>query len=654
MSETSRASLRRRLLPTRFGLASQIAVWAIVIGTLTAATVSFFAYRGNVAIVVERQLRTLATSVDLAAGRIATRFDSAERDAVFLSKTPTVAGFVRALANGGVDPADGTTAAVAGDRIADVFSALLEARPGYFDALLLDASGNEIVRVNRDGSGTLSRTAPANLQDKSQRPYFIAASRLPPGAVFISDIELNQERGAIELPYRPTAHVAVPLYSGLNALVGVIVLNLELKTLFEVVNDTLGSESQHIVTNPSGDYLVAPLSEKAFGFDLGRRYRLQDDYPELAPLLQSSAATFSGEIERPAGTYLAVGQRVAFDPAHPDRFIAVAAVLSNADLLAQTRSLRDWTALVASLAILLGVAFAVFLSRLIVRPLRTLTAAATSIGAGRRDADFGATAARRDETGELARVMTLMMQEIAEREERLTAQADELTRSNQELAQFAYVASHDLQEPLRMVGSYLELLARRYEGKLDDEALEFIGFAVDGATRMKRLINDLLGYSRAGNSPLKIENANVQNLVDTVLAQLALQIGETHAEVTVGPMPMLRADPIQLARVFQNLIENALKYRSPDKPPVVRIAAASSDGIWRFTVTDNGIGIDPQFKEKIFEIFKRLHGRDRYAGTGIGLAVTKLVVERHGGRIWVDPAPGGGSVFTFTIPDKAA
>jgi signal transduction histidine kinase len=511
-----------------------------------------------------------------------------------------------------------------------------------------------MVRVNRGSSAELVRTTPSALQDESQRPVFVSASRLPAGDVFVSDIELNRERGAVELPYRPTAHVATPLYSGADALAGVIVLNLELKTLFDVVNETLGAGSQHFVTNQSGDYLVASLSEKAFGFDLGRRYRLQDDYPELTPLLEAGGPpTFSGEIQRPAGSYLAVGQRVAFDSSHPDRFLAVAAVLSNEELLAQTRSLRDWTALISSLMILAGVAFAVFLSRLIVRPLHAVTAAATSIAAGNRDIDLSATAARDDETGELARAMTLMVQEIAEREQKLTAQTEELTRSNQELAQFAYVASHDLQEPLRMVGSYLELLSRRYEGKLDDEAQEFIGFAVDGATRMKRLINDLLGYSRAGNSPLKLENVDVKDLLDTVLAQLALQIGETKAEVSVGAMPKLRADPIQLARVFQNLVENALKYRAADRLPVVKVTAQRVESGWRFSVADNGIGIDPQFKDKIFEIFKRLHGRDRYAGTGIGLAVTKLVVERHGGRIWVEPAPGGGSIFTFTIPDKA-
>ena len=201
-----------------------------------------------------------------------------------------------------------------------------------------------------------------------------------------------------------------------------------------------------------------------------------------------------------------------------------------------------------------------------------------------------------------------------------------------------------------MVGSYLELLSRRYEGKLDNEAQEFIGFAVDGATRMKHLINDLLGYSRAGSNPLKLETVDIGEVLGPVLNTLALHIAETHADVEVGPMPKLTGDALQLGRVFQNLVENALKYRSA-APPRIRIAAEPASVGWRFSVTDNGIGIDPRFREQIFEIFKRLHGREHYSGTGIGLAVTKLVVERHGGRIWVEPAEGGGSIFLFTLPD---
>jgi signal transduction histidine kinase len=642
-----------RLPALRFGLATQIAFWAIVLGTLTAASVSYFMYRGNVSIIVERQQASLAASLDLAASRIATRFDSSERDIVFLGKTPEVEGLVNAIANGGTDPADGTTTALARERVATLFSALLEARPGYFDALFLDARGHEVVRINRSTSGVITRPSEADLQDKSQRPYFTTSANLADGSVYISDVELNRERGTIELPWRPAAHLATPLYDAARHLVGVIVLNVEMRGLFDIVKQTIGCESLTFITNQQGDYLSNPLSEKAFGFDRGTRYRLQDDYPELAPLLGDGDPIFSGTLHRPARDYLAVGQRVAFDPGDSSRFLTVAAVMPSDVLLARTNALRNYTALIASLVIFVGVILALLLSRMIVRPLRALTETASAITSGRRDIDLAAMGARGDETGALARAVTTMIREIGEREDRLRAQAEELTRSNQELAQFAYVASHDLQEPLRMVGSYLELLSRRYEGKLDDEAQEFIGFAVDGATRMKRLINDLLGYSRAGNSPLKFENADARDLVETVLAQLALQIDETHAEVRVGALPTVRVDTIQFARIFQNLIENALKYRSTEKPLIV-VAADRIDGAWRFSVADNGIGIDPVFKDKIFEIFKRLHGRDRYAGTGIGLAVSKLVVERHGGRIWVEPAAAGGSVFYFTLPDSKA
>jgi light-regulated signal transduction histidine kinase (bacteriophytochrome) len=305
---------------------------------------------------------------------------------------------------------------------------------------------------------------------------------------------------------------------------------------------------------------------------------------------------------------------------------------------------------VAVVELLMGIVTAAVFVRTLVTPLHRMTAAAVSLAAGSRDVDIASLAARNDEIGDLARAVAVMVREISEREEKLTAQTAELTRSNQELAQFAYVASHDLQEPLRMVGSYLELLSRRYEGKLDNEAQEFIGFAVDGATRMKHLINDLLGYSRAGSNPLKLETVDIGEVLGPVLNTLALHIAETHADVEVGPMPKLTGDALQLGRVFQNLVENALKYRSA-APPRIRIAAEPASVGWRFSVTDNGIGIDPRFREQIFEIFKRLHGREHYSGTGIGLAVTKLVVERHGGRIWVEPAEGGGSIFLFTLPD---
>jgi PAS domain S-box-containing protein len=224
----------------------------------------------------------------------------------------------------------------------------------------------------------------------------------------------------------------------------------------------------------------------------------------------------------------------------------------------------------------------------------------------------------------------------------------ELKRSNEELERFAYVASHDLQEPLRMVGSYVQLLAKRYRGRLDADADEFIGFALDGALRMQRLIEDLLAFSRVGTRGAAFEPTAADRVLDQALASLKLAIEESGASIVRDPLPVLPADPGQLEHVFLNLISNAVKFRGAEAPQI-RIAATPDESTWHFTVRDNGIGIDPQYFDRIFVIFQRLHSRGDYPGTGIGLAITKKIVERHGGRIWVESAPGEGSTFHFTL-----
>jgi PAS domain S-box-containing protein len=229
----------------------------------------------------------------------------------------------------------------------------------------------------------------------------------------------------------------------------------------------------------------------------------------------------------------------------------------------------------------------------------------------------------------------------------------ELERSNTDLAQFAYVASHDLSEPLRMVSSYVQLLADRYTGQLDEDADEFIGFALDGATRMRALIDDLLAHSRAGGTTVIRRPVDCTVLVHSTLADLDVAITESGASVIVDDLPTVTGDPGQLAQVFQNLLSNALKFMPDDRPPVIRVSAERAGAAWCFAVEDNGIGIDEMHRARIFMMFKRLHGRADYPGTGIGLALCHKIVSRFGGRIWLEGRAGDGSVFRFTVPDDA-
>ena len=240
----------------------------------------------------------------------------------------------------------------------------------------------------------------------------------------------------------------------------------------------------------------------------------------------------------------------------------------------------------------------------------------------------------------------------AELEDRVKVRTAELSAVNEELRQFAYIASHDLQEPLRTIGSYAQLLERRYKGKLEGDADEFISYLVDGVVRMHVLLNDMLTYSRVTDANAKpMQPVAAGTAVANALKNLQTAIQEAGADVTYSDLPTVVADEVQLSQVFQNLVGNAIKYRSTDAPKI-DIRAEQTDGLWTFSVTDNGMGIDTKYRERIFGIFKRLHGKE-LPGTGMGLAICKKIIERHGGRIWVDQNPAGGSVFRFTIPVAA-
>jgi PAS domain S-box-containing protein len=258
-----------------------------------------------------------------------------------------------------------------------------------------------------------------------------------------------------------------------------------------------------------------------------------------------------------------------------------------------------------------------------------------------------------NEAGEVQGVFAAA-RDITERkamESELRQTLEKLRQSNAELEQFAYVASHDLQEPLRMVASYVQLLQRRYQGKLDAEADEFIAYAVDGANRMRGLIDDLLTYSRVGRLGKPFEPTNLESTLDIVLKNLQASIVENKATVTLDKLPVVSGDSVQLVQLFQNLVSNAIKFHGAE-PPRVHVSAKDKGLEYQFAVSDNGIGIDPQYFDRLFKIFQRLHTREEYTGSGIGLAICKKIVDRHGGRIWIESQLGKGSTIYFTLSKR--
>ncbi|WP_290817318.1 ATP-binding protein [Halovivax sp.] len=243
-------------------------------------------------------------------------------------------------------------------------------------------------------------------------------------------------------------------------------------------------------------------------------------------------------------------------------------------------------------------------------------------------------------------------QELDGTRERLEEAVEELEASNERLDQFATTASHDLREPLRMISRYLELLSDRHAGDLDDEATEFLEFATDGADRMRTMVDDLLRYARVESEGEPLEPVDLDAVFADAVTDLQVRIEETDADVEAGPLPRVRGDPGQLRQLFQNLLSNAIAY-SGDEPPRIRVSADRVDDAWVVSVRDEGIGIDPAEQDRIFELFQRLHGVDEHDGSGIGLALCRRIVERHGGEISVDSTPGEGSTFSFTLPAAA-
>jgi len=514
-----------------------------------------------------------------------------------------------------------------------ILSSTLVHQRAFQEVALLNSEGQEQIRLSRN-----SVILDDDLQSRAGNEEFLFPATN--GETYSGTIRFD------DTIREPLATISVPIfYLSSGELVSVLVAEVRFKAIWDLLNDLeLASGEEVYVINQAG--LVVAHKHPAIV--------LRGTTMELPEV--------DGRAEGLSGTDVIVA-RETIQFGNQELVIVAEQPVSSALELAVNNLIV--MAIVICAALAFSVILALFTVRRIVRPIEALATSAQAISGS--DFSQQVEVSSQDEVGQLASAFNQMVsdlrttttsvdnlnKEITERkraEEELQKAVAELERSNAELERFAYIASHDLQEPLRMVASYTQLLEKRYKDRLDADANDFIGYAVDGAKRMQQLINDLLTYSRVGTRGKPFEPTDCMTVFEAAVANLDVAIQESGAEVASDPLPSVMADEGQLVQLFQNLIDNAIKFHG-EEPPRVHVSAEQSGDEWVFSVRDNGIGIDSQYLEQVFKVFQSLHG-GKYRGTGIGLSIAKKIVERHGGRIWLESQPGKGSTFYFTIPAK--
>ncbi len=496
---------------------------------------------------------------------------------------------------------------------------------------------NQIIITNRYGGLAASSYKPKDLYFGGE-VWWKEAFNEGKGRIYLEDMVFDEQTQSWDL------FISLPMRDDNNDIIGICRFGYGLDTFFSTVGDLKIGKTGHIAVVNKDGYIIFhqginPLTVK---------YCSEENYQKL---LNSKTKT-----------------AILFFPYHKEKmFVAYAQVKEK--LLAENGA--AWTVFISQeakevfgpvsralfletlvlISILLIVTFPLeyIFSSIFINPIEELHSMAVKI----REGDFSQRVRlnSKDELQELGDTFNSMIDSVREKQEQLEKYSLELERSNKDLEQFAYVASHDLREPLRMITSYLQLIEKNYKGKLDKEADEFIGYATEGAINIRNLINDLLIYSRAGTHAESFKPVDSEDVLNRALINLKLVIQENEAVVTHGQLPIVIADSTQLAQLFQNLIDNAVKFRGKEAPRI-HISCQRDNSSWVFSVQDNGIGIAPEYFSRIFQIFQRLHLRKEYQGTGIGLAVCKRIVERHGGKIWVESEPRKGANFFFTIPLK--
>jgi signal transduction histidine kinase len=608
----------------------------VVVTAIASASAIFFELDAQ--LVASKELQ-LSSETSVRAVRFKDAMDELVRDVRLLAGTPPIQGVVRTVAAGGIDPADGSTDEQWKLRLATIFRQLLRSKPNYLQARYIGVAdgGREMVRVERAvGSAKIAAVWGDALQQKGDASYFQATIAREPDGLYVSPIDLNREHGEIQVPHTPVVRASVPVFDAAGAPFGIVIVNFAIGPTLDALTESTNPDDRLFVTNGAGAYLAHPDPQREFEFEVGKSASAAADFPILRRVLEGGENVV---VEVREDDVVAV-RRVRYGPAGSQHTFAIIAETSLSEATAVSRAVLNRTLLVMAVFVVLALVAGLALARSVARPITSLASAVRSIedDARRFDPPPGLSA----EASELADALSSSFAKI----DRHTS---ELEEKNKELAQFAYIASHDLQEPVRTISSLVSLLVEHHHEQFDGDAKTSLEFLRESTDRMQALIHGLLEYSRLGYGA-QAKPTDLSVLLQEVQQDLDAQIKASEATIDVAPLPTLRVLPVEVRLLFQNLLSNALKFRRTDVPLRVSVNAENAGRDWKFCVEDNGIGIDHAHRDRVFLIFQRLHNRGVYEGTGIGLAHCSKIVSMHYGRIWVEDATSGDGVrFCFTL-----
>lgn len=620
----------------RRGIGFRVTLLVAMSVVVSVGIVAIWNYQRITAILISESLHRLDRQSAEIGRHVQDRVRHLRGDVQLLVRSETIARF-----------AAGSPDSAWKEQLATTFESMLLARPDYLQIRLIEATseGREILRLEREGDG-VRRVPDSALQPKGERDYVRAARELPAGRIELSEITLNREHGRISEPYTPVLRASAAIRDGNDRPLAVVVINQDQRPVFARLRQQIAGSSELYVVRANGDFLSHPESDRCFAAERGHAYDFDDLFPDLRDhALWSRAASASGIFAGADGYRRAAGVlRLELESDRTDRFVVVAVASPLEEVVAATSGVANQSLILGLLIVALALVLAHFVARSITEPLRRIAASLRRFEAEQKLTGLPTEAG--DESGVLARALNQMSELIRER-------TGQLEQSNIELQRFTYIASHDLQAPLRAIAGFAQFLAKDYDDVLDDRGRDYIDRVVRGCRRMQVMLRDLDCFASVERRARPFRTIDTNLVVDEVIIALDAAIDESGGRVTRDELPPLRGDASQIAQLLQNLVANGVKYRG-DEAPRVHVSAGETDDAIHVTVTDNGIGIPAKYHRRVFEIFKRLHTHDRFPGTGIGLAVCRRIVERHGGTIELSSSPGEGSRFTFSIPKGGA